>query len=86
MINANNFASADLTLFINRNSPARLVVFGGQKHEYSFTLKGREREDIIRLDVSRVTGRFTSMFPVFLKITDKKNISKSEVREQAAES
>ncbi len=39
-------------------------------YEFSFTLEGHGREDVIGLDVSRTMGWFTSIFPVFLKITD----------------
>jgi non-ribosomal peptide synthase protein (TIGR01720 family) len=46
-------------------------------YEFSFTLEGHGREDVIGLDVSRTIGWFTSIFPVFLKITDSNNLEKS---------
>jgi hypothetical protein len=39
-------------------------------YEFSFTLEGHGREDVIGLDVSRTIGWFTSIFPVFLKIAN----------------
>ena len=46
-------------------------------YEFSFTLEGHGREDIIDLDVSRTIGWFTSMFPVFLKITNPNDLAGS---------
>jgi surfactin family lipopeptide synthetase A/lichenysin synthetase A len=43
-------------------------------YEFSFTLEGHGREDVIGLDISRTIGWFTSIFPVFLKITDPKDL------------
>lgn len=44
------------------------------KYEFSFTLEGHGREDVVGLDVSRTIGWFTSIFPVFLKITEPKDL------------
>jgi non-ribosomal peptide synthase protein (TIGR01720 family) len=52
-------------------------------YEFSFTLEGHGREDVIGLDVSRTIGWFTSVFPVFLRITDPHDLISSinEVKE-----
>jgi non-ribosomal peptide synthase protein (TIGR01720 family) len=52
-------------------------------YEFSFTLEGHGREDVIGLDVSRTIGWFTSIFPVFLKITNPNDLvcSINEVKE-----
>lgn len=44
------------------------------KFEFCFALEGHGREDVIGLDVSRTIGWFTSIFPVFLKVTDPRNL------------
>ena len=43
-------------------------------YEFSFSLEGHGREDVIGLDVSRTIGWFTSLFPVFLKVTDSNDL------------
>lgn len=54
---------------------------------FSFTLEGHGREEVIGLDVSRTIGWFTSMFPVYLAISNPANLEKSinEVRNSLAE-
>lgn len=49
-------------------------------YEFSFTLEGHGREEVMGLDVSRTIGWFTSVFPVFLKITNFNNL-KDSIRE-----
>jgi amino acid adenylation domain-containing protein/non-ribosomal peptide synthase protein (TIGR01720 family) len=55
-----------------------------EKYSASFVLEGHGREDIIGLDVTRTIGWFTTLFPVNLKISSPKNLSKSinEVKRQ----
>lgn len=43
-------------------------------YEFSFSLEGHGREEVIGLDVSRTIGWFTSLYPVFLKVMDPNNL------------
>jgi non-ribosomal peptide synthase protein (TIGR01720 family) len=43
-------------------------------YEFSFVLEGHGREDVIGIDVTRTVGWFTSIFPVFSKITNPKDL------------
>lgn len=46
-------------------------------YNFSFSLEGHGREDVIGLDVTRTVGWFTTVFPVFLKISEPTNIKNS---------
>lgn len=52
-------------------------------YEVSFALEGHGREDVIGLDVSRTIGWFTSLFPVFLKVSNPQDLENcvSEVKD-----